>query len=169
MKRLFTILSIVFCVCSLSAQTFVVIGKESRIFDRPNVKSYATTNMSGQDVVLQPGMAFKLAATPADGWVKIEYTPGLNAFMLESQTAPESSLGIPKPGKYPIANNPGSSIDVVFSGKWSANDGKETYDGLESGKAVIFTDKFGNTVYSLVVLGGKPVAYSYNNDLTKFL
>lgn len=167
-KFLFTLLCTLAATVA-AAQSLTVIANESRIFDQPNVKSYATTNMAGADVLLQPGMVFKVVGTPTDGWMKIEYTPGLNAFLLASQTAGASQLGTPQPGTYTLTNDASAKLQIAHTDKWTANDGKTEYVGTEICGAVIFTDKFGNTVYSLAVVGGKPLVYSYNNDLTKFL
>ena len=61
MRSLFTFFLSIVSIASM-ADTYVVVGKESKIFDQPNVRSYATTNTSGNDVVLSPGMVFKKSA-----------------------------------------------------------------------------------------------------------
>lgn len=166
-----TLLSfIIFITCSLmaSAQSYIVIAKESRIFDQPNVRSYPTTNTSGTDVVLVRGMAFKSIGGIQNGWYKIEYTPGLNAFILQSQIADSAKLGMPASGIYSIANSMAKLTVTLEGNEWKATDGTSSYSGSIYENVVVFTDKFGNTAYTLVVLEGNPMVFSYNNDITKF-
>ena len=167
MRSLFTFFLSIVSIASM-ADTYVVVGKESKIFDQPNVRSYATTNTSGNDVVLSPGMVFKNMGSQS-GWVKIEYTPGLNAFLLENQIAGASQLSIPKEGNYKVTNDPATNLTLTTdNGNWTANDGKKTYQGVVSDKSLIFNDSFNNTMYSATVVSGTIWVYSYNNDITKF-
>ena len=169
MKKTLLLMSMMLAAAAGYSQTYVVVGNESRLFHRPNVKSYATTNTSGADVVVSPGMVFKLAGEPQGGWCKIEYTPGLNAFMLESQTASGATLAAPRGGTYSVANNAGENVTVSGGeGSWTIKAGSETLKGVEADNAVVFSDRFGNPAYSLVVMSGKPVVYNYSNDITKF-
>lgn len=167
-----TILSFIFLFIGLSTafgQSYVVVASESRVFDQPNVKSYPTTNTSGADVILVRGMVFKSIGTPQNGWDKIEYTPGLNAFVLQSQLASASMLATPRAGVYNVANHSATKLTVTSEGSsWKASDGTSDYPGTLADNTVVFTDKFGNMAYSLVVMDGKPIVFSYNNDITKF-
>ncbi len=147
----------------------MVVGNECRLFDRPNVKSYATTNTSGVGVVVKPGMVFKLVGQPRGGWCKIEYTTGLNAFMLRNQAADASTLAPLKAGSYSVINNAGEKVTVSDAGdSWTLTAGSETLSGIASDNVVVFFDSFGNRAYSFVIMLGKPIVYSYNNDITKF-
>lgn len=169
MKKLFIILAAFLTCLPAIAQKYAVIASESRIYDKPNVKSYATTNTSGQDIVLSPGMVFPVSDAPQAGWDKIEYTPGLKAFILSSQLAQTSQLSLPKAGEYSIANNPGKRVSVTETGgNWTlTSDGKE-FKGIGIDKTVVFKDQFSNPAFSIAVFSGKTYVFSYDNEITKF-
>lgn len=169
MKKLLPVIAVLICAFTLKAQSVVVVADESKLYDSPNVKSYATTNTEGANVLLSPGMVFASSTCPTAGWTKVEYTPGLFAYMLSSQLAKPSALGAPKPGTYKVTNDTGASVEITLSdNKWSCSNGETVFPGEESNNAVVFKDKFSNPTYSLVVYSGKTYVYSYDNKLTKF-
>lgn len=156
----------------MNAQNYVVIGQQAQVFDGPSAKSYATTNQQSSYVFLFPGMVFPKVGTQ-NGWDKVIYTPGLTGFILNSLETPEAKLGTPKPGKYTVANDEKNKESVTIAdngnGSWSLTSPNGTFEGKQYGKIVVFLDKFTNPVYSLVVLGGKPIVMSYDNAVTYFL
>ncbi len=169
-KIIFTAILVSICNIML-AQNYVVISNESRLFDQPNVKSYPTTNTSGVNVILSPGMIFKQVGEAQNGWIKVEYTPGLNAFMLQSQTATTGMLSVPSPGKYKISNDSEKTLSIARNGnEWTANDGDQIYASISTGNEsmLVFPDQFGNPIYSVTDLNGEIIVVCYKNDLTKF-
>lgn len=118
MKKLFTFLSMLSITVAAYAQNYAAIAGESRVFDKPNVKSYATTNTSGQEIILMPGMVFSVSPAQS-GWNKIEYTPGINAFVMNSQLAQQSQISAPKTGSIPwptMPENESSSLKMAETG-----------------------------------------------------
>ena len=168
MKKLFTFLSMLSITVAAYAQNYAAIAGESRVFDKPNVKSYATTNTSGQEIILMPGMVFSVSPAQS-GWNKIEYTPGINAFVMNSQLTQQSQISAPKTGEYTVANDAGKRIVISENGgNWSAKVNGQEYKGLCVNNLIVFVDKFSNPAYSLAVVSGKTYVYSYDNKLTKF-
>jgi hypothetical protein len=152
-----------------SAQSYVVIDRETNVYDQPNSKQYVTTNMNGDEIKLVRGMAFKKVES-ATGFDKIEYTPGINGFVLSSVEVTPSALKAPQPGTYPIANAAGKNVTVEKTGTdWSATlDGKK-YSGIDQGNIILFYGADSNPIVSLVNLSGTPVAITYDNTYTHFL
>lgn len=150
-----------------AAQDFVVINKDARVFDQPKSSAYVTTNNDGEDVVLKAGMAFKKTKAET-GWDKVEYTPGLNGFILQSLEATPAAIGVPKPGSYTAANS-GEKAEVTNTGSaWTIKSPKGSYKGSLHNNVVVFVDEFSNPVYTLLVLSGKPILMSYDNAVTHF-
>lgn len=169
MKRI--LLNVIAAAMALtaSAQSYVVIDREANVYDQPNSKQYVTTNMNGDEIKLVKGMAFKKVES-APGFDKIEYTPGINGFVLSSIEVPASALKAPQPGTYPIANASGKSVTVEKTGvDWSATlDGKK-YSGIDQGNIILFYGADSYPVVSLVNLSGTPVVITYDNKYTRFL
>lgn len=156
------------CAASIAAQAddYVIIGKETKVFDEPNATGYVTLNTKNEEVVLQPGMAFKIHDN-SQGWYIIEYSPGLRGYL--SEQAKSSSSSTPKAGIYTVSNNPSVKLDASGSdGKWTAKVGEKLYSGMAYGNVVIFLNDKGDAVYSLTDLGSGPVVMSYDNDVTNF-
>lgn len=155
-------------VITAMAQDYVVIGHEGYVFDKPNSKSYITTNQMGENVELLPGMVFRCAES-RDGWDLIEYTPGLRGFILKAIESGAGSLGTPVPGVYPVANKPGSEAKIEANGSnWTATLDGVSYSGAIHDGALVFFDSQANPALSLVVSGGQPIVFSYDNSLTRF-
>lgn len=169
MKKILLNLFAAAIAISSSAQSYVVIDREANVYDQPNSKQYVTTNMNGDEVKLSRGMVFKKVES-ATGFDKIEYTPGINGFVLSSIEVPASALKAPQPGTYPIANASGKSVTVEKTGTdWSATlDGKK-YSGIDQGNIILFYGSDSNPIVSLVNLSGTPVAITYDNTYTRFL
>jgi len=147
----------------------IVIDRDSKVYDTPSVKGYATTNRSGVEVRLSRGMVFPKSSSDG-GWDMIEYTPGLKGYILASQEIHPRLLKEPKAGKYMIANNKSKSVEITGSGlAWviSTPDGK-SIAGTRIDNILVFKNEFGNIAYSLVSLPSGPVVMDYDNRLTDF-
>ncbi len=167
MKKILLTLAVCFASITMGAQNLIVMSKEGRVFDQPNNKSYPTTNRNGENVILSPGMVFP-SSNKENGWVMIQYTPGLQGYIFSQLTAGSDLLGKPVGGKYITANS-NKPVEIYNSGnQWKINVSNNTFDGEESENIVIFKNEFSNIVYSLVVLNGKPLVMDYNNEITKF-
>lgn len=150
------------------ADDFIVITHEGKVFDQPNAKSYSTTNKDGEDVVISDGMVFKKKES-RQGWDMIEYSPGLNGFILQSLEATPGTLKTPSPGVLPIANNSGVTADIKRDGdNWSATVNGHKYAGQLHDNVVVFFSAHGDIILSLVNKGGKNLVFSYDNDVTHF-
>lgn len=165
-------------MCSLSvallanlaamAQDYIVVSHEANLFDEPSAKSYATTNQAGDDILVTPGMAFKKVDS-RNGWDRIEYTPGLKAYINGSMEYAPARLSQPKPGDYVTANSAQKvSVSTDGQGNWKAVSDKGTYAGKAFGNVVVFNDQYQNQALSLVTAGGKTYLFDYNNGVTKF-
>ncbi len=148
------------------ADTFVVVGKETKVFDEPNAKGYVTLNTKNQEVILQPGMTFKTLETTS-GWHIIEYSPGLRGYMSEQvKTVPGQ---LPKAGTYSVSNAPSQKLKAMSDGdKWSAIVGDKQFSGQSFGNVVIFFNEKNIPAYSLVDIGEGPIVMTYDNSVTKF-
>ena len=155
----------IFLTLPMSADDFIAVGKEGNVFDQPNGK-YITENQAGDEVSLIPGMVFK-TSEHQPGWYKVEYSPGLHAYLPEQIVA--ASFNKPQPGKYNLKNNPAQTITIQNNGdKWTAEiDGKE-YAGNLNENILIFIEEGGNIVFSLVDLGDDGIAITYDNNVTNF-
>ena len=148
------------------AQDYVAIAKDGNVYDEANAK-YITINQNNDDVSVIPGMVFSTSQhTP--GWYKIEYSPGLHAFIPDQITA--SGLKTLQPGNFDVKNNPGQKITVINSGEdWSASVDNKNYKGIKTDEILVFIDPSNNSIaFSLVDLGQGPIAISYDNSVTKF-
>lgn len=169
MKTIFKILSVI----SLSfigtgiaiAQDYVAISKAGNVYDEASAK-YITLNQNNENVNVVPGMVFATSEhTP--GWYKVEYSPGLHAFIPEQIVA--TGYAPLKAGNYDIKNNPGHKLNVEGSGdSWTATVDGKSIKGIKSGEILVFVDGSNNVVYSLVDLGSGPIAITYDNSVTKF-
>lgn len=157
------------CLASASAQNLVTIGNETKIFEKPNVNSYATSNTQGQDITLSPGMVFQQSDNNS-GWTKIQYTPGLNAYLLDSQIAKLATLKPLKNGSFTVKNNPSVTVSISGAGTpaITLKAGDKIYTAITDGNMALFKDQYGNPAYSFVELNGQPTVYSYDNNVTHF-
>lgn len=158
------------CVfASAFSQSLVAIGNETKIFEKPNVNSYATTNTQGQDITLSAGMVF-LQSDNNSGWTKIQYTPGLNAYLLNSLIAGTDSLKPLKNGSFTVKNNPSVTVSISGAGTpaITLKTGDKVYTATVEGNIALFKDQYGNPAYSFVELNGQPTVYSYDNNVTHF-
>ena len=147
------------------AEHFVTVGKAGKVYDESNTK-YVTVNQNNEELNIEPGMVFK-SSERSPGWAKVEYSPGLHAFIQESILT--ADLKTPVPGNYDIKNLPSKKLEVSNSGQnWSASDGAKSYKGIILDNAVLFFDDGGQAVFSLVNLGNGGVVFSYDNNITKF-
>lgn len=150
---------------SLNAQDYVAIAKNGFVYDDANAK-YITVNQNNDDVAVIPGMVF-VTTQHTPGWYKIEYSPGIHAFIPDQITA--SSLKPLKAGVYELANLPGKKIEVQGSGdNWNALVDGESFQGVKSEEILVFVNNNKNIAYSLVDLGNGPIAITYDNATTKF-
>lgn len=155
------------CV-SANAQKYIAISTDSKVFETAQAKDeYAAQNSNGDDVILKRGMCFIIKEQKA-GWYTIEYTQGLRGMVMVNVIADASTLKKPAAGEYSVANATGKKVNISNNGSWTLKDGDVSYTGTEDGNIVIFTDKDGNQTYSLTVLNGKPMVYSYANSITKY-
>ena len=167
--RKILLLMILFLGLQTGAQELVVIGKESKVYDSPNVKGYATTNRQGQNVVLSQGMVFVKSGSD-HGWDLVEYTPGLKGYILQSLEMDQATLHEPKAGNYTVKNNSSKKVEISGSGvAWVLNvPGGKPLAGSKVGKVIVFRNEFGNVVYSLISTPSGPVVMDYDNKVTSF-
>ena len=166
MKKFISLLSItVGGIISGFAADYVVVAKDGNVYDEASAR-YITVNQNNEDVAVMPGMVFETSEhTP--GWFKIEYTPGLHAFLPDQIVA--SSLKSVPAGIYEIKNNPGQKLSAENSGgNWSATVDGKTYKGKSSQDVLLFIDNGNNIAFSIVDLGDGPIAITYDNSVTKF-
>ena len=151
--------------CGCHAEDYVAVAKNGNIYDDANAK-YVTVNQDNDELVVIPGMVFETSQhTP--GWYKIEYSPGLHAFIPDQIVA--TSLTPVKAGIYDIKNNPGHQLAVEGNGdNWTASSEGKTYKGKKTENIVVFTDNSNKIIFSLVDLGEGPIVISYDNSVTKF-
>ena len=153
------------CGMMATAGDYVAVAKDGNVYDEANAK-YITLNQNNDEVSVIPGMVFEtFQHTP--GWYKVEYSPGLHAFIPEQIVA--TNFVEPKAGTYDIKNNPGKKLTVDGSGSnWNATANGKSYKGTRAEDILIFVDESNNTAFSLVDLGNGPVAITYDNAVTKF-
>lgn len=171
MKKIFKILSVAFTMALLGAssvsyaQDYIAIAKNGNVYDEANAK-YITLNQNNEDVNVIVGMVFSTTEhTP--GWYKIEYSPGLHAFIPEQIVS--SNFNTVSPGTFSLVNNPGQKITVENNGGvWAANANGKTYKGVKSENILVFLDDSKKVAFSLVDLGNGPIAITYDNSVTKF-
>lgn len=164
--KLFSSASLLLMPLAVFADGFIVVGKDSKVFDEPNAKGYVTLNQKDEEVSVLPGMVFKHHER-ANGWYVVEYFPGLRGYM--SEQAKAAGCVSPKAGEYSVSNNPSQKITITNSnGKWTAIAGDGSYSGICEDNVVVFYDSKKNIAYSLVDLGDGPVIMSYDNSVTKF-
>lgn len=148
------------------ADDFIIVGKDTKVFDEPNAKGYVTLNTKNEEVVLMPGMAFKTLEC-SQGWHVIEYSPGLRGYMSEQATA--AATKYPVSGSYTVKNAPAKKLNATCtSGIWTAKVGDMQYRGESYGNVVIFVDGEGHPSYSITDLGAGPIVYTYDNSVTKY-
>lgn len=147
------------------AQDYVAVAKDGNVYDDANAK-YITANQNNDDVAVIPGMVF-VTTQHTPGWYKIEYSPGLHAFIPDQIAA--SNFKPVGEGSYVIKNNPSQKIDVKGSGDdWNASTNGKTFKGKKYEEILIFLDENNKVAYSLVDLGSGPIAITYDNTVTKF-
>lgn len=147
------------------ADDYVAVAKNGNVYDDANAK-YITVNQNNEDVSVMPGMVFATSQhTP--GWYKVEYSPGIHAFIPDQITA--STFKEVKPGTYDLQNYPGHKITVNADGNaWSANVEGKNYKGEKVQEIIIFKDAANNVAFSLVDIGNGPIAITYDNAVTNF-
>lgn len=151
------------------ADDYVAIAIKGKVFDQASATGYVTQNAKNQDVVLTPGMAFKVTGNES-GWDIIEYTSGLRGYIMKTIEAEPQTIKAPEAGSYKVANDPSVTLTVTGSGDtWEAKVGSASYTGTRSGNIIVFYDPTtGNQAYSLVNINGKPTVMSYSNTITNF-
>lgn len=149
----------------LHSQNYVAIAKDGNVYDEANAK-YITLNQDNEEVSVIPGMVFATAEhTP--GWYKVEYSPGLHAFVPEPIVS--TNFNQLKAGNYDIKNNPGQSLTVEGSGdNWTGITNGQKFKGEKWKDIIVFLDDNNNIAFSLVDIGNGPVAITYDNSVTKF-
>lgn len=147
------------------AQDLIVVAKEGNVYDEASAK-YITLNQNNEEVAVIPGMVFATSQhTP--GWFKVEYSPGLHAFIPDQIASTE--IQPVKPGTYNVTNNPGQKIIVTGAGDtWAAECNGKNYKGVMINNILLFEDDNHKPAFSLTDIGNGPVAISYDNAVTKF-
>ncbi len=161
MKRLYSSLFALALACGIASAEYVVVARETRVFDGPAAKD-ATAAMSGSDVVAKPGMVF-VKESAQSGWNKVEYLTGMRAYISADMIASGSAVTLPAAGEYGIANGSSKVTITAEGGKYTLRDAKATYSGKADNNAVIFRDVCGNVTYSAVVMNGKTYVYDYTS------
>lgn len=163
-KIIFSLALSLFATLGFAAD-YIAISKDGKVYDQANGK-YITENQEGNEVSVIPGMIFS-TTEHVPGWYKVEYSPGLHAFIPEQIVA--SNFNSPNPGNYQVKNNPSQSVSIKNEGNsWTANVNGKTYNGSVSEDFVIFTDASGNIAFTLVDLGQGGIVINYDNAVTKF-
>ena len=146
-------------------ESYITIGKPSKVFDTPNAKGYVTLNQKNEEVKLVPGMSFK-SIEHSKGWHLIEYFPGLRGYVADNIL---SETSLPKPGLYKIANLPDQKIKVEKTADgWKATIGTVALKGKEIDNVIVFFNDDKTPAYTLVDLGEGPIAITYDNTVTAF-
>lgn len=144
---------------------YIAVNKEGKLYDQSNTK-YVTENQNGDEVTVMPGMVF-MTMEHLPGWYKIEYSPGLHAFLPEQIVA--TTFKNPVSGSYKVTNNPGETVQIQNSvNQWTVTSKGKTYKGILNGNIVIFSDDNNKLQYSLTDTGNGPIVITYDNDVTKF-
>lgn len=172
MKLLGNFFTLVMLVASFSASAdnFVVLATDAKVFDTPKAGSYVTTNRDGNEVVLLSGMAVK-SKDLVSGWHLVEYSPGLNGYLMDAMTVAPAKISAIKAGKYSVSNNPSEHITIMSDGKkWSAvsSSNPAVMDAEMINNVLIIYNKKGDVAYSAGIVSGKPTVFTYSNDITKF-
>lgn len=171
MKRLFLLVgtAALSCALQLSAENYIVIGKDSKVFESPVAKDeFAAVNKDDVPVVLKAGMAFK-ASEQKTGWYVVEYSPGVRGMIMQNVIAPASAVKAPAAGKYKVANNISEEVTVSGSGEnWSLSSGGASFSGIKEGDIVVFPDAKGNIKYTFINYNGKPAIFNYDNTVTNY-
>ena len=149
---------------TVSAQDFVAVSKNGNVYDEANAK-YITLNQNNENVDVVPGMVFS-TSEHKPGWYKVEYSPGLHAFIPEGITA--TTFNKVSPGTYKIQNMPSHELSAQQNGtEWTATVDGKTYNGKQVEDIVVFYDNT-TIAFSLVDVGEGPIAITYDNSVTKF-
>ncbi|MCH5222526.1 MAG: hypothetical protein J1E82_00665 [Muribaculaceae bacterium] len=165
MKKFVLALGLFVASFSLWAADYVAVGREGNIYDGANNK-YITENQMGDQLKVVPGMVFS-TSEHLPGWYKVEYSPGLHAYLPEQLLA--SNFNTPKPGSYKVTNNPSQTVSVQNDGaNWTVSANGKTFKGNLKDNVVIFVDENNNPAFSLVDLGQGGIVISYDNAVTKF-
>ena len=165
LKIIFSLAALGMCSVFAYAQNYVAIAKDGNVYDEANAK-YITLNQNNDEVSVIPGMVFA-SSEHTPGWYKIEYSPGLHAFIPDQIVA--NNFNEVKPGTYSIKNNNGKQLTVEGSGdSWTAKADGNTFKGVKWEDILVFVDANNKVTYSLVDLGEGPVAITYDNNVTKF-
>lgn len=147
------------------AQNYIAVAKNGNVYDEANAK-YITVNQNNEDVNVIPGMVFA-SSQHTPGWYKVEYSPGLHAFIPEQIVA--TNFTSVSPGSYDIKNNPGQKLKVEGNDdNWTGTINGNSYKGIKFEDILIFVDNNNNQVFSLVDLGNGPIAVTYDNSVTNF-
>lgn len=166
MKKILLFLTLSFAVTSIIwANDYIAIAKNGNVYDEANAK-YITVNQENEDVAVIPGMVFSTTQhTP--GWYKIEYSPGLHAFVPDQIAA--TTFKAVEPGIYEIVNYSGHKLNAQKDGEnWSASVDGKTYKGSQFQEIIIFSENGNQPAFSIVDIGNGPIAIAYDNAITKF-
>ena len=165
LRIIFSVIAIGMCSALLNAENYIAVAKDGKVYDEASAK-YVTLNQNNDEVSVIPGMVFETSEhTP--GWYKIEYSPGLHAF-IPDQIVATNFIEL-KPGNYSIKNNPGKILNIEGSNdNWTATVDGNSYKGVKWEDILVFLDQNNKVAYSLVDVGDGPVAITYDNSITKF-
>lgn len=147
----------------------IVIGADTKVFETPIAKDeYCAVNDNDQPVILQKGMAFAVLEEKA-GWYVIEYSPGLRGMLMTNVIADVKSVTAPGAGAYTVSNNPKEKVSVSKDAKdFILNSADRDFNGAIEDNVIIFKNADGSCAYTLTVLNGKPMVFTYSNSITKF-
>lgn len=163
--------TLVIMICSAFAargEEYAVIMTDSKIYEEPNARGYVAKNMNDEEVTVSKGMVFKVLEK-TNGWEIVEYTPGLRGYIMETVVAPSADLSAPVAGGYNPVNNPAEVANISNAdGVWTISVNGHNLKGNKSGNVIVFLDDKNQMAYSLVVIDGRKMVYSYDNSLTKF-
>lgn len=170
MKRLIIASAVLIALTSFMADARrIVIGADTKIFETPIAKDeYCAVNDSDQPVILQKGMAFKVLEEKA-GWYIIEYSPGLRGMLMTNVIADVKSVSAPGTGAFTVSNNPKEKVSVSKDAKgFVLNSVDKNYNGDLEDNVIIFKNADGSNAYTVTVLNGTPMVFTYSNAITKF-
>ncbi len=169
MKKIIASALILASGSTLMAQDFVVIGKDTKVFEQPVAKDeFAALNQKDEAVMLLSGMAYKVEEQKG-GWYIIEYSPGLRGMVMQNVLADPATLSLPSAGSYKVANNPAETVTITITGDdWNLKSGDTNLKGIKNGNVVYFNSPGNPNIYTLVKINNQPKVFNYSNSVTKF-
>lgn len=166
MKKFFFAFALFVTSFTIAAESYLVVSSPAKVYDQPSAKGYVTTNRQDEDVILKPGMAFIVEETNA-GWHKIQYSPGIRGFIMDSSV--EKQAVLPAAGTFKVVNTSEDAVLAYSGTEWTLTVNGKTLKGRVIGSVIVFNNEFGNPSYIVTKTGGKTYIFNYDNNITNFV